>query len=108
MNQAQFRHRPPLGRVPQGPLAKLTGLLISAVLLIAGFMFSLFALAAIAVVGTLLGGWLWWKTRALRRQMRDAASTIRQPPSPSDNDVIEGEFVRETSPASGKNIRPSH
>ncbi len=39
-------------------------------MLVLAFMFSLVALAVVAVLGLALGGWLWWKTRALRKQIR--------------------------------------
>jgi hypothetical protein len=34
-------------------------------------MFSLVALAVVAVGGLMLWGWLWWKTRAIRQQIRE-------------------------------------
>lgn len=71
---------------PQGPVAKLFALLLGAAFLVLAFMFSLVALAVVAVGGLLLWGWLWWKTRALRKQMQAAAG--------NDPQIIEGEFVR--------------
>jgi Flp pilus assembly protein TadB len=85
---------------PPGPLAKLTALVLSAVFLILGFMFSLVALAVVAIVGVLLGGWLWWKTRTLRKQMqqmREAQPMGYEQPMRHDQ-VIEGEFSREVPP----------
>ena len=87
---------------PRGPLAKLAAFVLSAVFLVLAFMFSLVALAVVAVVGVALGGWLWWKTRAMRKQMkemREAAQKMGgQQPMHSDQ-VIEGEFIREVPPA---------
>lgn len=57
-----------------------------AVLLVAAFMFSLLVFAILASVGVLVWGYLWWKTRELRRQMRE------QPPG---GRVIEGEAIRD-------------
>jgi uncharacterized protein HemX len=91
-------------RAPQSLAGKLLAFVLSAALLVLGFMFSLVALAVIAVAGVALGGWLWWKTRALRRHLREQA-TARQGQSgragqPSDSDIIEGEVIREfTAPA---------
>jgi hypothetical protein len=61
-------------------LAALTG----AILLVLGFMFSLVILTAIAVGGLAVWGYLMWKTRKIRRAMREQA--------PIGN-VIEGEAV---------------
>jgi hypothetical protein len=85
---------------PPGPLAKLAAFVLSAVFLVLAFMFSLVALAVVAVVGVLLGGWLWWKTRALRKQMQQMRDTQQKAnDQPAHNDqVIEGEFIREVSP----------
>jgi Flp pilus assembly protein TadB len=85
---------------PPGPLAKLAAFVLSAAFLVLAFMFSLVALAVVAVVGVLLGGWLWWKTRALRKQMqqmREAQQMGSERPVRSDQ-VIEGEFIREVPP----------
>jgi len=85
---------------PSGPLAKVAAFVLSAVFLVLAFMFSLVALAVVAVVGVLLGGWLWWKTRALRKQMkemREAQQMAQDRPIRSDQ-VIEGEFIREVPP----------
>jgi UPF0716 family protein affecting phage T7 exclusion len=66
-------------------LTLITGL----VLLILGFMFSLIALAIIAVIGFAVWAYLWWKTRKLRQAMREQATRG----TPSDGQVIEGESV---------------
>lgn len=58
----------PAGR-QQGPLSKLIAFVLSAGLLILAFMFSLVALAVVAVAGLILGGWLWWRTRKLRQEI---------------------------------------
>lgn len=89
------------GQTPPGPLAKIIAFLLSAAFLTLAFMFSLVALAVVAVLGIGLGGWLWWKTRALRKQMRAAEASLRSgnttTTATGGNTIIEGEFVRETS-----------
>ena len=55
---------------PQSLLGKVLTLVLGAAFLVLAFMFSLVALAVVAVGGTMLWGWLWWKTRAIRKQMR--------------------------------------
>lgn len=77
-------------------------------LVVAGFVFSLLFLAAALTIGVIVGGYLWWRTRDLRRQMRRQMEELarqqqaRQPsgasgPSPARDGatIIEGEFVRE-------------
>ena len=91
---------------PPGPLAKLAAFVLSAAFMVLAFMFSLVALAVVAVLGVALGGWLWWKTRTLRKQMQQMREAQQQmgtrqgteQPARSDQ-VIEGEFIREVPPA---------
>ena len=86
-------------RAPQSLIGKLLAFVLSAALLVLGFMFSLAALAVIAVAGLTLGGWLWWKTRALRRHLREKADA-RQGAPRSGGQIIEGEVIRDfTVPA---------
>lgn len=61
-------------------LAAVTGL----ILLVVGLMFSLVLLAVLAVAGLVGLGWFWWKTRALRKTMKQR---------PADGHVIEGEAI---------------
>lgn len=69
-----------------GLAGRLVAGLLTALLLVGAFMFSLVALAVAAIGGLALWGWLWWKTRALRRAMAEA--------TPVPDDVIEGVCVR--------------
>lgn len=68
-----------------GLLGKALTFASGAVLLIVGLMFSLLVFALAATVALVVLGYLWWKTRELRRQMRE------QPPA---GRVIEGEVIR--------------
>lgn len=98
----------PLGG-PQTAGTSLVGRIFAAIagmLLLAGaFVFSVFLFAALAVIGMALWGFLWWKTRDLRKQMRAQMEQMReqmgragagsmQEPAPGST-VIEGEYVRE-------------
>lgn len=75
-----------------GRVLGFVGAVIAAIL---AFMFSLAALAVVAVGGAALGGWLWWKTRAVRKQMQEQMQQQAQQ-RPVDGYIIEGEAVRET------------
>lgn len=80
----------PLPRAQQpGLLGRLLTIAAGAVLMVAAFMFSLLVFAVALAGGLLVGGYLWWKTRELRRQMRE------QPP---EGRVIEGEAIRDDGP----------
>lgn len=69
---------------PSGPIGRLFAVLGGAILLVAGFMFSLVLLAFIVVAGLIAFIYFWWKTRAVRRAMRE---------NPPDGHVIEGEAI---------------
>ncbi len=56
----------------QGPVARVLALLGAALALVLAFTFSLVFLAVVALAGLLVGGYVWWKTRELRRQLRAA------------------------------------
>ena len=57
-----------------------------AVLLVVAFMFSLLVFAILVTVGLLVWSYLWWKTRELRRQIRER---------PPGGRVIEGETIHD-------------
>ena len=87
-----------LGGQPQGPLAKIAAFVVGTALLVVGFMFSLVALAVVAVVTVVVGTWLWWKTRAVRSQIKEQLtqqSTAHRDEQAFDGHIIEGEAVRE-------------
>ena len=101
--QLKFRQfHASLGGQPPGPLAKVVTFLLGAALLVVGFMFSLVALAVVAVGAVLAGTWFWWKTRALRREMREQMRQ-QQPSGASEQQpfagrIIEGEVIRDGAP----------
>ena len=88
-NGGQFR----LGANGQrldAPAPGLFGRLLTAVasvaVLVVAFLFSLVIFAAVATVALAGGIYLWWKTRALRRRLRER---------PPGGRVIEGEVIRD-------------
>ena len=87
---------------PQPPslLAKILAFIVGTGVLALAFMFSLVALVVVAVGGLMLWGWLWWKTRAIRQQIREQG--LEQGPISTDfkdGQIIEGEVVRENEAA---------
>lgn len=83
----------PFGKQPPGLLGKIFAFILGAGFLVLAFMFSLVALAVLAVGGLMVWGWLWWKTRAIRQQMKDMQAN-QQRQAPVDGHIIEGEVIR--------------
>ena len=85
-------------RPPKSLLGKILSLLLGATLLVLAVMFSVVALAIVAVGGVIFAGWFWWKTRALRKQIREQmqAQSVEPPDlEPMEKgEVIEGEVIR--------------
>ena len=86
---------------PGGLLAQVLTALVGLGALILGLMFSAVFFVVLAVAGLILWGYFWWKTRALRRQIREqmaaqASQGFAKPtPDPAPGgDIIEGESVR--------------
>jgi len=90
------------GRPPKGPIAQLLTVVGGALVLTAAFMFSLVFFAVLAIAGLIFWFYVMWKTRALRRQMRehlDAQQRGAPAPAPTasapvSGEVIEGQAVR--------------
>ena len=63
---------------PQSVLAKILAVIIGATLLAVGFAVSLAILALVLGAGIVIGGFVWWKTRDLRKQLREQAMRAQQ------------------------------
>jgi hypothetical protein len=79
-------------------------------MLVAGLFVSAVVFSVLLVAGVVAGGWFWWKTRDLRRQLGERMAQMQQmqagrqsrgapadsshPSHPSD--VIDGDYIRET------------
>ena len=88
-NDDQFRlpgNDPRIRAPASGFLGKLLTAVASATVVIVAFTLSILIFAAVVAVALLVGGFLWWKTRALRRQMRER---------PRGGRVIDGEVIRD-------------
>jgi O-antigen/teichoic acid export membrane protein len=94
MDEEQIRIAGKGGRIhltASSLLGKVVTFVAGAILLIAAFAMSLLVLAVAATVGLLVGGYLWWKTRELRRRFREQ-------PAATGGRVIDGEVIREDDP----------
>lgn len=86
-----------LSRRPQTMLGKLATFVVGASVVVLALMFSLVAFAVVAVVGAIAGGWLWWNTRDVRKQMQEQMqrqANLR----PASGYIIEGEVIRDDAP----------
>jgi hypothetical protein len=88
-----------------GALSRAKQLALKALVVVGGvlmlasaFLLSLVFLAIGLAVVLTVGGYLWWRTREVRRQMRARMQAASQPPCAGE--VIEGEVVAQTRPRS--------
>jgi hypothetical protein len=70
-------------------LQQIAGFAIAIVLFAAALIYASLILAAAAALAIVIGAWLWWRTRGLRRRMREAAER-------GEGVVVEGEYRVET------------
>lgn len=103
-------------RRPDAPepslLGRILGVAAGAVLLIAALMFSVVVFAFALAAGLLAWGYLWWKTREVRRRMREEmeARQMGQPyggeaqshDPPQGGRIIEGEVIRDEPDEDGR------
>jgi ABC-type bacteriocin/lantibiotic exporter with double-glycine peptidase domain len=76
-------------------LRKLVTLTVTVAMLGLVLMFSAVLLVIITIVGALAWVYLWWKTRELRKQMRDfIPREAERENKESDVGVVEGEVIR--------------
>jgi threonine/homoserine/homoserine lactone efflux protein len=81
------------------PLRKLVALIMTAALVGLVLMFSAVLLVIIMIVGAIAWAYLWWKTRELRKQMRDFHTRATERAQKASNDeVFEGEVIRVVDP----------
>ena len=76
-----------IGRV----LSKVAAFAIGLTVLGAALMFSIVFFAIALTIGLIIAGRLWWKTRELRKQMREYAATRQR----AGERIIEGEVIHE-------------
>jgi Flp pilus assembly protein TadB len=69
---------PTLRPGPPSLLTKVLAVVIGAALLVVGFAVSLVMLAVVLGAGIVIGGIVWWKTRDLRKRLREQAMQAQQ------------------------------
>ena len=63
--------------------------------LVLALTFSAMLFAVVAVGGTMLFGWYWWKTRHLRRELKARQGAASASTASGGGHVYEGEVIRE-------------
>lgn len=71
-------------------LQRAAALAVGIILAVIAFVFASVVLALAAAIALVVGGWLWWRTRHLRREMRRRAEELQR----REGAVIEGEYRR--------------
>ncbi len=84
---------------PPGLLRKLAALAVAVVLVGLVLMFSAVLLVIILIVGAIAFAYLWWKTREVRKLMREFSRNGMTREAKASNDgVFEGEAIRVADP----------
>ncbi len=93
---------------PPSLLQKLVAVVVAAAVFSLALMFSVVLFAVVLTVGAAAWGYLWWKTRALRKTMRaqgEARMRAQDQAAGAHGSarglVIEGEVIREVRTAEG-------
>lgn len=76
------------------PLRKLVALVMTAALVGLVLMFSAVLLVIIMIVGAIAWAYLWWKTRELRKHMRNLPPREVREGKLREDDVFEGQVIR--------------
>lgn len=84
---------------PPGPFRKLAGLVVTVAVVVLALMFSAVLLVFLAIAGAMAWAYLWWKTRELRKRMREYTPQEMAREAQASNDgVFEGEVIRVVEP----------
>lgn len=90
---------------PPTLLQKIAAVLVTIVLFGFALMASVVLFAVVLCLGAIGWGYFWWKTRKLRREMRNRAGAARQT-SDGSTVVIEGEVIRVVEASAEGQERP--
>ncbi len=81
---------------PPSLLSRILATVVAAGIFVLAFTVSVFVLIGALGVGLVAWGWIMWKTRGLRRELR-AGMAQAQRTGGRDVTVIEGEIIRDDS-----------
>jgi hypothetical protein len=82
-----------------GIVGKAAAVIGGAILLLSTLALSILFFAVLIVAGVLVGGYLWWKTRELRKQIRTQLSSGETLQGEIiEGEIIEGEIIVEDTP----------
>ncbi len=113
-SQASFFLRQPAGGSALGVISRVLTMLAGAALLVVGLMFSLLAVGIVLVTGLLLFLYVKWRTRHLRKHLREQQAAHAQHAGAGDPNVsglvIDGEVLAAEydTPASEATPRLDH
>lgn len=97
----QIRFNLPPNPNSASPFRKVVGLLVTVVVAIIALMFSAVFFSVVAVLGLIAWAYIWWKTREVRKQMREFAAQsqeVMREQHASNDEVFEGEVIRVVDP----------
>ena len=94
-----------------GPLGRALALIAGGVVLVAGLFVSALVFSVLLVAGVVAGGWFWWKTRGLRKELGERMAQMQRmqgggqrrdgPDRAPSGDVLDGDFIREAERPDG-------
>ena len=100
-----------------GLISRIVAAVLGVAVVFAALFLSVFVFAGLLAVGVIAGAWMWWRTRRLRRQLRetlDAATRealqrnqarSAQATSADRGTVIDGDFIRPKATEDAKRPR---
>ncbi len=81
-----------------GFLGRALAVAAGGLVLLAGLFVSAVVFSVMLVVGLAAGGWLWWKTRHLRRDLRERMQDMQRMQAGERGrgaDIIDGDYIRD-------------
>lgn len=88
---------PTAGRLPtRSPVQSAMGIVAGTVLVGAGLAFAFVVSVTVLTVGAIGSAYVLWKTRAVRRELREQIEAAHRRAVPTeDGTIVEGEVIRE-------------
>jgi predicted lipid-binding transport protein (Tim44 family) len=69
---------PPAGAMASQWIGRVLGIVVGTAIAIGALFVSVVAFSVVLVVGVVVGGWLWWRTREVRRRFREEVARMQQ------------------------------